>query len=58
MKKYIKSLCTPIFPPKGRMKGTKAGSDLDDIIEIIEDLENKGETKWIKLKFRKILEVR
>ena len=36
----------------------KADLDLDDIIEIIEDLENKGETKWIKLKFRKTLEVR
>lgn len=33
------------------------GSHLDDIIEIIEDLKKKGETKWIKLKLRKTLEV-
>ncbi|MDQ0882399.1 hypothetical protein QFZ73_003410 [Peribacillus sp. V2I11] len=34
-----------------------AGSDLDDIIDILEDLGNKGETKWIKFKLRKTLEV-
>ena len=34
-----------------------AGSDLDDIIDILEDFGNKGETKWIKFILRKTLEV-